>query len=665
MNRRSLVSMALVIALVGLPVLPVADSAPSLPPSAGSDSLPWVENVGQSLPAARAPGSTPEAGQNLELIGQIGGLSHSVVAAGQYAYASAGPRVAVFDIANPGWPVLLSRSDVLPGLIQDVNAAGDYVYAAASDGGVQVVDVANPTQPHRVGGYKFPGEYAFGVAISGTYALVATYSGDAGGALHVVDVSDPTAPAPVGQASLPNAFRVAISGDYALVAMQGSGVAVVDVADPAHPAWVDSFSTQGNASDLILAGDYAYLADGALLVLDISDPLNISQIARVGSAHYLTSVTITGTLAYGGGLIGMVVLDITNPAAPLELGHVDVHGSVMSMLGMAAAGDYAYLGSDYAGLRVIDVHVTSNPQEIGGYTTPVMPVSIDVQGTRAVVTSQYEGVHVLDVTNPEPVELGAYRGLDDTLAAASAGQYAYVAIDYYGLAVLDISDPQNIALAALLAMPGAPHNRVDHIVVSGTHAYLDAGTAGLQVVDISNPISPTIVGSGGVVGTMAIAGTRLYAEGGPGMVIYDVTNPAAPAVIGTLPLTDTLHGLAVAGGYAYLAEGAAGLHIVDISNPAALVEVGVYAPPAGAYRVSAAEGYAYVSTATGYGLQVVDVTNPAYPFEVGYYDMPGPGMASMPAGPLVHVAAGDCGVITLRMRREGLRTWMPIMAFNR
>ena len=58
--------------------------------------------------------------------------------------------------------------------------SGNYAYVAESSlyrqrcglGGLQVIDVSNPANPQRVGGYDTSGS-AQGVAVSGNYAYVA------------------------------------------------------------------------------------------------------------------------------------------------------------------------------------------------------------------------------------------------------------------------------------------------------------------------------------------------------------------------------------------------------------------------------------------------------------------------------------------------------------
>ncbi len=58
--------------------------------------------------------------------------------------------------------------------------SGNYAYVADGLAGLQVIDVSNPANPQRVGGYDTSG-YAHGVAVSGNYAYVADdYGGLAG-----------------------------------------------------------------------------------------------------------------------------------------------------------------------------------------------------------------------------------------------------------------------------------------------------------------------------------------------------------------------------------------------------------------------------------------------------------------------------------------------------
>ncbi|MCL6432257.1 MAG: hypothetical protein K6V36_15585, partial [Anaerolineae bacterium] len=137
----------------------------------------------------------------------------------------------------------------------------------------------------------------------------------------------------------------------------------------------------------------------------------------------------------------------------------------------------------------------------------------------------------------------------------------------------------------------------------GSYAYVAAHSAGLRVIDVSNPASPTEVGfcaTPGYAYDVAVAGRYAYvADGDAGLRVVDVSNPSSPTEIGSCDTPGTCEGVAVAGSYAFVADGDAGLRIIDVSNPSRPAEVGFYDTPWGAYGVAVAQGYAYV--ADGFG----------------------------------------------------------------
>ena len=81
-----------------------------------------------------------------------------------WAGAASAQEVQVERVGQwPGWP----RGDA-----KGVAVSGPYAYVADYDAGLQVLDVSDPANPRRVGGYRTPG-VARSVAVSGNYAYVA------------------------------------------------------------------------------------------------------------------------------------------------------------------------------------------------------------------------------------------------------------------------------------------------------------------------------------------------------------------------------------------------------------------------------------------------------------------------------------------------------------
>jgi hypothetical protein len=129
---------------------------------------------------------------------------------------------------------------------------------------------------HWVGSVDTPGD-AYDVAVSGSYAYIA----DNSSGLRIVDISNPANPQIVGFVITPgDAWGVAVSGIYAYVADEYAGLQVVDISNPASPQIVGSVNTPGDAYSVAVSGSCAYIADRfGLQVVDIS---NLNRTGFIG-----------------------------------------------------------------------------------------------------------------------------------------------------------------------------------------------------------------------------------------------------------------------------------------------------------------------------------------------------------------------------------------------
>jgi hypothetical protein len=133
----------------------------------------------------------------------------------------------VIDVSNPANPQRVGGYDTSGGA-WGVAVSGNYAYVADYDAGLQVIDVSNPASPQRVGGYDTSG-LAYGVAVSGNYAYVA--DGTSGG-LEVIDVSNPASPQRVGGNSLFAASNLIVAGNKVFVAATSDGFVILDLFRP-------------------------------------------------------------------------------------------------------------------------------------------------------------------------------------------------------------------------------------------------------------------------------------------------------------------------------------------------------------------------------------------------------------------------------------------------
>ncbi|NCT46097.1 MAG: endo-1,3-1,4-beta-glycanase ExsH, partial [Microcystis aeruginosa G11-09] len=193
------------------------------------------------------------------------------------------------------------------------------------------------------------------------------------------------------------------------------------------------------------------------------------------------------------------------------------------------------------------------------------------------------------------------------------GNYAYVADGWSGLQIIDISNPATPTLKGNYDISSYAQD----VQIVGNYAYVADGNSGLQIIDISNPAAPTLKGNyntSGYARDVQIVGNYAYvADGYSGLQIIDISNPAAPTLKGNYNTSGYARDVQIVGNYAYVANNDSGLQIIDISNPAAPTLKGNYQTSGNAFDVQIVGNYAYVADYDG-GLQILDVsdfTNPS------------------------------------------------------
>jgi len=284
------------------------------------------------------------------------------------------------------------------------------------------------------------GGYAY---MSSTYGIV------------VADVSDPTHPRGIASVALGFFATHLDRGQDFLVATGGaSGIAVVDIADPAAPALVGSLEV--TADEVAVQGMYVYLVDATgyapyhMRVVDLSDPSNPMLIGETVLPGVPAEVAVVGNYAYVAASDMLIVVDVSLPSSPTVVASLPVTAQIV-----AASVGYVYIDwpSNYGGIQVVDVSTPTAPTIVG----------------RRQILSQY---------NRWVAQGGMVYGVT---AGYSGGSFH----------AIDVSTPTAPSFAGGLDIPG----NATGVAVHGDYAYVAGPTAGLLVIDVSDPHHPVIVGS--------------------------------------------------------------------------------------------------------------------------------------------------------------------------
>ena len=312
----------------------------------------------------------------------------------------------------------LSAAAEHQGNVLDIQARGEYAYAANGPGGLRVYDIANidnkgfsermTTAPVSPIGQRFfvPTKNALAVASPTTLAV------------------DPL------RQQLPENEEQSIHLLYGFLYVADQQEGLVVIGDPNLKSKSPGAGTllDGNPANNFLKRALAFNPGGVL----------------TGAR----GITIAGTYAYVLTDKALVVVDLENPLAPRVTASMGAP-ALNDPRGIAVQFRYAFV-VDREGLKVLDVTDLSQPKPVVNALVPFEDArNIYVARTFAYVSAGKQGVAIVDVENPSVPKLNEFFTADGQLndvndvkiGMVAASAFAFVADGRNGLRVLQILSP--------------------------------------------------------------------------------------------------------------------------------------------------------------------------------------------------------------------------------
>lgn len=314
------------------------------------------------------------------------------------------------------------------------------------------------------------------------------------GRLTITDVSEVNAPRVLGTlGNMGSAIRqIALlsDGKHVFITSRQNGCYIVNVEDPTAPVQVARYDSVEMATGVDVYGDYVYVCNRqyGVEIVDVSDVYNPVQCAIVRGGTAQSCKVVDGILYMGSWNERSVdMFDVTQPSDPRYLGSAPLSGKGDGMMIMSVGGKtylYAATGQHVSG---VSENITDNVAEDD--------LLADLR------FGQGNGLDIFDVTDPtKPVWLSSSR-IDGRyyfpnndyweveVAEHNGRYYAYVLNTYNGVYVLDVTNPK------------APV-RVGHVCVTsasvGIQSYSSRGVIFPydQSVRRQSPIAAIAVGDG-------------------------------------------------------------------------------------------------------------------------------------------------------------------------
>jgi hypothetical protein len=584
-------------------------------------------------------------GRDIEI---AGGLAYVVSAEDSYTDL---PTLSILDLSNPTSPVEIGSFDTPYGA-DDVEVVGGLAYITDDNfaGSLRIIDVSDPTAPVEIGAFDTVYKAA-DVEVVGSFAYLVDQfcvprdptPGHCGSLFHVIDVSNPALPVQVSERYI--SFWVDIEAVEGVVYAAGEDLEVIDVSNPATPVTVallpylyaEAIEVVGGhlyATSLWPKFDLATNDWFGFEVIDVMDPTNPIKVGH--SSGTGRSIEIAGDFAYLGNL-GVTVVDISNPAAPVRRG--SVISSSEPSYALAVYGGHAY-HVQHDRVDIVDLSVRETPVEVGwtvleGSIAPPASVNdVEISDDIAYLAigedrgweDSGKGLRTMDVSDPTaPSLLGGIETADFALDVELASGLAFVAAGTDGLRVFDVANPGAPVAAGALALPGSTAK----LEVVGTTAYVvDRGISretfrALRVVDVSNATAPAVLGAieftdshfECLIPGVAVVEKLAYVTC-RGLYIVDVSDPLQPALIFAERMSLHESSIQVAGDQAYIGDNwHSTLSVYDVSDPTQPVAVSHV--DGGGREIRVEDGFAY--SAGKRGLFVHDLEDPLLPVLRGGY----------------------------------------------
>ncbi|MGA7629856.1 MAG: hypothetical protein WCB11_03765 [Terriglobales bacterium] len=302
--------------------------------------------------------------------------------------------------------------------ILDVQARGEYLYAAMGKGGLRVYDIANVddkdisqrtiTAPVSPLGQRFyvPTKYAMAVATPTTLGV------------------DPL------RTHRPENEEQPIHLIYGFLYVADKEEGLVVIGDPNLKSKSPGVGTllDGDPTNNFLKRALAFNPNGAL------------KGAR--------RITIVGTYAYILCDAGLAVVTLDNPLKPVLVAQIGAP-FVIEPRGIAVQFRYAFV-VDSQGLKVLDITHLDRPVPVPDGRVPLADArNVYVARTYAYVAAGKQGLAIVDVEHPEQPKLdqifnadGAMNDVNDVkLGMVSSELFAYVADGKNGMRVIQLFSP--------------------------------------------------------------------------------------------------------------------------------------------------------------------------------------------------------------------------------
>ncbi len=408
------------------------------------------------------------------------------------------------DISDPLNLQLIHAYSFIIGYKFDIS--GDYLYAVNNSGTLVILDISDSLNVSVKSSLNLNG-YPYGIAVFNNKAYVAKVGTDGG--LQIIDVENPSLPASISLYS--GDYQFVVGKENYVYLTRNSDFSILDVTDSAAVEYISGFKLSGFVEDISVSGNYLYTGSNGFRVIDISDSTHPVQVGYADVTGDLVEAAENSLIVYCPYSMTanntVHIMDVSDPTNPTGLGAYTCPAMTWNLV---VRDTLAYIACWWDGIRIFNFADPNNLVQIShtmGWTQGGIggvewcyAQAVAVEGNY-LYTVDYGpfpaddtyGLYIIDISDPSnPFLIKRFQGIISHASdLAVKDGVVYIADGNGGVEVVDVSDPMNPSVISYV-------NLVDGatgIKVEGDYAYVsDYILGGVQMIDISDPANSSIAG---------------------------------------------------------------------------------------------------------------------------------------------------------------------------
>ncbi|MBC7581920.1 beta-propeller domain-containing protein [Aeromicrobium sp.] len=270
--------------------------------------------------------------------------------------------------------------------------------------------------------------------------------------------------------------------------VNGTSLSIINVANPAAPVLLGTYSAGLLLNGVYVVGNYAYIASSSdtaeLTVVNVTTPSSptLAGSLNLGDTADATSIYVSGSNAYVGKILSSTtninefyVVNVSTPTSPSLAGSLNLTGNINSV---CVKGNYAYVATAIttAELTIINITTPTLPVQAGVYDAAGTAAANDVFcGSTYIYLAEASNtggpeLFIIDPSTPvSPTLTGSYEVGNTVYGVAVAGAEAFLltAVNNKQFTVLDTTIPSAPVVEGVAKITVA-----NDIYVANNNAYL-------------------------------------------------------------------------------------------------------------------------------------------------------------------------------------------------